>query len=318
MGLSTRASGEYSTALGSGTSASGRSSTAMGFVTSASGDYSTAMGWHASAMGIGSFAQGDFSVASGGGAVALGNDCTASGIFSFALGSLAQSLHDGSFVWADFHQDDFESTAANQFLIRASGGVGIGTNAPSAHLRVTGDGGVSFPQAWLDQSNPADYNRLRFTIAGDYDKRWDIGTVTNRFIIYSGQFNQEMLSLDNTGLYVRGTFVSTSDRNAKENFQPIDPQAVLAKVAALPLSKWNYKEDTGTLHIGPMAQDFHAAFDVGPDEKHIATVDADGVALAAIQGLNQKLESENAALRASNAALESRLERLERIIAERD
>jgi hypothetical protein len=71
-----------------------------------------------------------------------------------------------------------------------------------------------------------------------------------------------------------------------------------------------------------MAQDFHAAFGVGPDDKHIATVDADGVALAAIQGLNQKVESENATLRASLknrderiVGLEQRLARLEGLLS---
>jgi hypothetical protein len=131
----------------------------------------------------------------------------------------------------------------------------------------------------------------------------------------------ELMHLVEGGLYVNGTFVSTSDRNAKENFQPVDAQAVLEKVAALPLSKWNYKADTGTRHIGPMAQDFHAAFGIGPDDKHIATVDADGVALAAIQGLNEKLETGRQSsegrmqkLEAENAQLKQRLEALEKII----
>ncbi len=104
----------------------------------------------------------------------------------------------------------------------------------------------------------------------------------------------EMMRLNGLGLTVNGTFVSASDRNVKENFQTIDAQAVLEKVVALPLSEWNYKADTSSRHIGPMAQDFHAAFGVGPDDKHIATVDADGVALAAIQGLNQKVEEKEA------------------------
>ena len=87
-----------------------------------------------------------------------------------------------------------------------------------------------------------------------------------------------------------GAFVSASDRNVKENFAPVQPREMLEKVIALPLSSWNYKADTATRHVGPMAQDFYAAFGVGPGDKHIATVDADGVALAAIQGLNQKVE----------------------------
>ena len=43
--------------------------------------------------------------------------------------------------------------------------------------------------------------------------------------------------------------------------------------------------------MGPMAQDFSAAFGLGEDDKHISTVDADGVALAAIQGLHQQLQT---------------------------
>lgn len=82
----------------------------------------------------------------------------------------------------------------------------------------------------------------------------------------------------------------TSDRNAKEQFSPVNTREVLEKVAALPISEWRYKAEDDARHIGPMAQDFHAAFTVGRDEKHITSVDADGVALAAIQGLNEKLE----------------------------
>jgi hypothetical protein len=85
-------------------------------------------------------------------------------------------------------------------------------------------------------------------------------------------------------------FVSTSDRNAKENFASVSPLEVLNKVITIPITMWNFKDLKDGRHMGPMAQDFYAAFGVGPDVKHIATVDADGVALAAIQGLNQKVE----------------------------
>ena len=86
----------------------------------------------------------------------------------------------------------------------------------------------------------------------------------------------------------------TSDRNAKEEFKPVSGREVLAKVAALPITEWQYKTQGDARHIGPMAQDFHAAFGTGRDDKHIASVDADGVALAAIQGLNEKLEEKSA------------------------
>jgi hypothetical protein len=84
----------------------------------------------------------------------------------------------------------------------------------------------------------------------------------------------------------------TSDRNAKENFAPVAPAEVLAKVAALPISTWNFKTLNDGRHMGPMAQDFYAAFGLGSGDTTITSVDPDGVALAAIQGLNQKLREE--------------------------
>jgi hypothetical protein len=84
----------------------------------------------------------------------------------------------------------------------------------------------------------------------------------------------------------------TSDRHAKQGFATINGRNVLAKLAALPIATWSYTNSPGIRHLGPVAQDFKAAFGLGEDDKHIATVDADGVALAAIQGLNQKLEKE--------------------------
>jgi hypothetical protein len=115
-----------------------------------------------------------------------------------------------------------------------------------------------------------------------------------------------------------GTITGSSDRNVKENFAPVDTQEVLARVAALPITRWNYKADAGAPHLGPMAQDFYSAFRVGADNEHISMVDADGVALAAIQGLNEKTEvrgqrSEDRIqkLEAENAELKARLERIE-------
>ena len=99
------------------------------------------------------------------------------------------------------------------------------------------------------------------------------------------------LRWNNTGtVQVRGTITSGSDRNLKENFTPLDTRDVLSNVLALPIARWNYKADPSAEHLGPVAQDFRAAFGLGSDDKSIAMVDADGVALAAIQGLNKKVE----------------------------
>ena len=81
------------------------------------------------------------------------------------------------------------------------------------------------------------------------------------------------------------------------DFAPVDAAALLERVAKLPLLQWRFKaEDSGVKHIGPMAQDFRAAFGLGGSSTSIATVDADGVALAAIQGLNQLVREKDAEL----------------------
>jgi hypothetical protein len=111
-----------------------------------------------------------------------------------------------------------------------------------------------------------------------------------------------------------GTVCPRSDRNAKRDFTQVASEAVLDGVERLPISTWRYDhEPKGTAHIGPMAQDFKATFQVGTDERYIATVDADGVALAAIQALSAKLdrlEAQQAKLRAENIALRTEIEAL--------
>jgi trimeric autotransporter adhesin len=112
-----------------------------------------------------------------------------------------------------------------------------------------------------------------------------------------------------------GSWTSVSDRAAKENIDPVDPRAVLDLVAGLPMQTWNYKTQPPSVrHMGPMAQDFAAAFHLGEDDKGINTVDADGVALAAIQGLNQKVEAKTQGLEAENASLKQQVAELKRLV----
>jgi hypothetical protein len=111
--------------------------------------------------------------------------------------------------------------------------------------------------------------------------------------------NISCYSMTSSGTVSAQSFNTTSDRNLKENFALIDNQEILEQVANLPISRWNFKTDGQTRHIGPMAQDFYAAFGLnGVDDKHIATVDEGGVALAAIQGLNQKLNEKDGEIQA--------------------
>ena len=111
-----------------------------------------------------------------------------------------------------------------------------------------------------------------------------------------------------------------SDRNVKKDFASVNGRQILEKLAALPITQWHYQWEGQNItpHIGPMAQDFKAAFYPGADDKSITTQEADGVAFAAIQGLNQKVDSENATLRAENLELKQRLEKLERLMNQKN
>lgn len=93
-----------------------------------------------------------------------------------------------------------------------------------------------------------------------------------------------------------------SDRNQKTNIEPVDSAAILDKVGRLPISSWTYLEEPASVrHLGPMAQDFRATFGLGNDDRTYYAVDAQGVALAAIQALNRLVTTQ-----------EARIERLER------
>ena len=92
-----------------------------------------------------------------------------------------------------------------------------------------------------------------------------------------------------------GSWNSLSDRNGKANIVAVDSASILQRLAAMPIQRWNYRtQDASVKHIGPMAQDFAAAFGVGENTTTISAVDADGVALAAIQGLNRKVDMKDA------------------------
>jgi Chaperone of endosialidase len=113
-----------------------------------------------------------------------------------------------------------------------------------------------------------------------------------------------------------GSWSSLSDRNAKERFTPVNEQALLKQLDRVPITRWGYKAQGSSIrHLGPTAQDFRAAFGLGEDNRHIDTIDSEGVALAAIQGLyrqNKALQRENRGLHAQLQEQKARLTRLER------
>ena len=264
--------------------------------------------------------------------------------FAFAAGNRAKAKNTGAFVWADSQAADFASSGSDQFLIRAQGGMGVNKNNPATALDVNGTVTATNVSTAFVRVDPADANNgalfpglafgLGLTGEGISSKRTlGIGWASLNFYTSStlrmrinndgnvgiGTTNDAYLFAVGSGTspaYCNGTtWQNGSDRNGKESFAAINPRAVLEKVSALPITEWKYKvEADGTEHLGPMAQDFHAAFGLnGADDKHIATVDEEGVALAAIQGLNQKLNEKDAEieqLQRSVAELKTMVEKL--------
>jgi hypothetical protein len=243
-GTQNEASGSGSVVSGGAgnVSSSNQSTVGGGLGNQASGAYATIGG------GQGNLAGGDYSTIPGG----LLNQ--AQGAYSFAGGhrAIVDTDHPGVFLFADSADADFSSEGADEFAVRATGGVRF----------VTGVDGAGDP------------------ISG--------------VMLAPGS----------------GSWSNSSDRGMKENFRDVDQLQILETLVALPIAEWNYKsQDASIRHIGPMSQDFFTAFGAGEDESHISSVDADGVSLAAIQGLYQLIEEKDDRIE----ALEARLEVIEKM-----
>ena len=126
----------------------------------------------------------------------------------------------------------------------------------------------------------------------------------------------EMLHV-NGNVQVEGVVNQVSDIHVKENITAVSGIDILAGIDSLEISSWNYIADPEAVHIGPMAQDFYAAFGLGSDDRHISSLDSSGVALIAIQELNNQLQEKEAELiqlQAENEEILQRLEQLEQLI----
>ena len=97
----------------------------------------------------------------------------------------------------------------------------------------------------------------------------------------------------------------------KEDFSEVDTQKVLDRLVNLPLSSWKYIGAKERRHVGPMAQDFHHAFDellnLNSSDTSIAPLDEAGVAFASIQALHKIVTDKDEKI----SALEERLNRME-------
>lgn len=259
----TNATGVVSTTMGSNTTASGKFSTALGFMTTASGNYSTSMGDNTIAGGDFSTAMGEYTTASGDYSTAIGKSTKATGYNSFAVGG---------------------TTSAS-----GSGAVAIGENTIAS-----GDNSTA-----MGINASTNLHKNSFCIAGVPQVASTFNTLDNQMMMRFDNYTFWVSSANYAYLIPASNgWAYTSDKNKKENFQELNGEAVLKKIAKIPLTSWNFKaNDTKQYrHYGIMAQDFFAAFgkdDYGVigNDTTVSPLDLLGVAYSAIKALEKRTEA---------------------------
>ena len=317
----------FSSAVGGGyanTASGAYSAVGGGFINKASGEVAFVAGGSINTAG------GDVSFAAGNSATV--RDATQAG--NVGTCSIGQCGDYGTFVWGDGSSNTaFTSSGPNQFLIRATGGVAInGTpTADTDELTVYGNGNsnnnvnvhllpygatLGFNLKGIGGSATAPVLHIdQDTGGGGTATRFSIGSLGNIGLL-GGDTSTNPLTVgtdttNGNGAYLTpgGVWTAGSSRTFKEGFAQIDAGNILAKVIELPVQTWFYRNDHQEgRHMGPVAEDFSALFGLGNDDKHIGGVDESGVAFAAIQGLNRKVEDENGKLKQENSELRNKLD----------
>lgn len=187
--------------------------------------------------------------------------------------------------------------AQDAIHVTSVGDVGFGTNTPTAAVEVLrSDGsakilvsetGAAAPRTLFQLSNPGN---TKFGILNtEAGVEWAFANPGTGFrLSRQGSGVVEMEILNNGNMVISGTLTELSDINSKTAITEVNPEEILSLISNLPVSQWEYKDARGELHIGPMAQDFYAAFGLGASEIGISSVDTAGVALVAIKALSNE------------------------------
>ena len=273
---------------------------AGGSETKADGIYSFAFGDQTHASNTASTAIGSASVASGPASTAIGNDNVASGLGATAIGNATKATGFGFTALGDRTAAIGEDTVA------------LGQRAATAPCLASGT-------CNLDTVINSQGHKGSFVFGDDSTTSYFSASADNQFSVRAAGgirlFTNTALTTGCTIPGGSGTMSCTSDRSAKRAFAAADPKSVLERLAGVPISTWSYKtEKPSVRHMGPMAQDFRRAFGLGSSKRRIDTVDAQGVNMAAIQGLYRLAKKQQRQLDSQQvqiAELERRLAALE-------
>lgn len=283
------------------------------------GGFTNTAGGFASFVGGGSLneALGDYATIGGGISNTIDSVATNSVIAggqgnAVGLDTLNAFIGGGSFNFIESGSDvtiaGGSFNKARGFGATVAGGAyndafGDDTFAAGVQAKATNIG--SFVWSGTYETDTTSTNDYSFTVRAPGGVRFITTLATNNLDIGGTVTNGVALAAGS------GSWTTLSDFNAKENFAPVDPVAVLAKVTSMPVMSWNYKTQAADIrHLGPTAQDFKRAFGVGESDTGISSVDADGVAFAAIQGLAQELKERDKAIEELKSKLKAVEERL--------
>ena len=327
------AGGEFNAATGGhATVAGGTSNTASGWAATVGGGYANAVSGDVATIGggHGNRVTDNHSTVSGGRDNQAGDDAgttydadyatVAGGRYNTA-GAIFTSVGGGANNTAEKNFATVSGGAINS----ASGGwatvTGGWSNAASGDYATVGGGSLNTAEG--DHSFAAGHHAMA-NHQGAFV--WSDSSATD----YASSADNEFRVRASGGVYLHSNAAATtgvilpaggtswafpSDRGLKEDLAPVDPRALLEQLSSLPVYVWSLpSQQPSVRHIGPVAQDFYAAFGYGEDERHINSEDAHGVALAAIQALRQLSREQGErieALEEENRALKQRLDILE-------